>query len=637
MLKTDFVSFSSDCHSHRLRPDKLFAAAAAAVVDAHPNVDASCFGSLHTLNISAAVTASCASRSIVILQHDHADSVGNIIEYSEEHLGYGPVIYYSFSQPTSSDISEFVRTQRVGGWVIVVVLENGIFNHLQWLVDLMIPTSEMLDDNVVLKIENQNDESRRINIHDQFRLWIVTASAAAVPPQLLHASHIMVHEINAQSFASTAAAAIQTASAIRKDPSLKCTQSQQFIITITALFHALFSFKALCSASLSLSKYEAIASLPPMQIQILQAISWIRAAEEEKVLGEHRGSVQTPNSQMTPSSNLNTAVPARSSAPIALKENLFYSKFLEVMNGGCGILMEFCGDGNERKRLNSLAENILQSIANNGFSSSSVAECLSLPIPLILAAEAGDSAAVASCLPLVDLKCAALGPDVQRVSNWQQSRFVMANVTALSNPGLETVAVQTRANDYIFEHSERCTLLFQNGAPCRPNSAEDFFLLNDGEHLPDAQSELEVSIKSKISSPNAQRIEVDPKILALKPNAPQNVSMHQVGVPKLPPLHAVLMTLHEVLLALPERIGAAVDAKHLSYSLTRFYSDSKSLEHAIRKTNASQRSHLSQDDHNQENNSLDKSSCSSAPNSYLTKPFALFLLKEAQHWNCKMI
>jgi hypothetical protein len=521
-----------------LRPDRFAAAATACVIAAHSSVDSASFLHFNGFNISAVVAASSSSQTIVVIQKGHSNSIGDIIAYSENESGYSPLVLSSFSKPSAEEISECSRAQRVGGWVLVHVLSNSHFRDLLWIADLIpadITSPATLDDH------------RRPFLHSQFRLWIISHDAESVPPNILEVSHIILHDMSTRSFASSAAAAVEAASSIRNEISSSITSTQHSSIIATALLHALFSFKNSCSASLTQGNYDAFPSIPAMRVQISNSLAFSRATAGFSSYGSQlpvsqRGRARTPNSQAP----IITGSPTTS----AVARSEFEERaFLQVLFGGCGLLIG-CRGLDERKRFESLAENVLCSNSSSGFTSASVIASLSLPPSLIIAAETGDNTAVIHSMPSEDSDCAALGPDVQRVLALQHSCRIVADIATLSASWLHVGTIQNDHTSWMqIEPTERCMSLMEPGAPLRPNVIEDF-LCPDAEIQSDAslRIEPEATSKTKFSHISAQLngSEVD-----------QNLKSHStmIASPTRPLVNAVLLSLHEIMLALPVDIG----------------------------------------------------------------------------------
>ncbi len=475
-----------------MRPEKFVEAAFEAVVGAHPCVDALSFTSTNDFHIASVVAASQMTRTVVVIQRDYADSIGDIFAYSEKHLGYGLLILHSFSRPSPSDIAEFTRAQRVGGWVLIQMMEDTIFEDIKWLTDLM-PWG--VDNSRISGETTSPENSSRTIPHSQFRLWIVSTVAEAVPPRILQIAHVTIHENSTQCFAATAATSVENASLIRDELFPKCTLKQRHSITAIALFHALFYYKSALSASLSLRKYDSHPSLPAMRIQISNFLNLSRS-----IAGLHataKREVGTQRSGTDPDD---------------------FTTLLQIFCGGCGILMGCCDDI-EQNRMTSLLENILCSSYNAGFTSASIAKLMSLPVPLILAAEACDQSNAASCMTFCDQDCSVFGPDVQRVHFLQQSCNVLVDIQVISATWLRYFPQREQRGDYYLrrEYTERYFSWIEQGAPCRPIVPEDFYI--HSMELTEAQ----------YPGLNANR----------------------------PPVTASLLTLYEVLLRLPEDIGIA--------------------------------------------------------------------------------
>jgi hypothetical protein len=510
----------------RLRPDKFAAAAYASVASAHPSVDTTNLVNPNGFNIAAAFAASCTSRVILVIQHDNADSFGDIFAYSSKEFGYGPLVLSSYSRLSTEDVSEYHRAQRVGGWVVVQVPENANFNDMRWLNDLM-PGD--------VSIVESAEDYRRPTTHSQFRLWIISCSTEAVPPNVLEGSHIVIHESHTRTFAATATAAVEAAASIREELSPHCTSAQRASVAATALIHALFCFKHSCSASLSRANYDAFPSLPALRVQISHLLAFSRACAglNTQAPASQRGRARTPSSP--------AAHNALSSATAATagRSDSDDRTFIQLLSGGCGLLVGVYGR-NERKRFKSLAENVFGCMSGAGFTAANIAASLSLPVPLIAAADAVDSTAVANVLPFEDEFCSVLGPDVQRVLALQQSFCLAADIVMLSSPWLRTAP----RHDIQFgllqlQHSESFMSCVEHGAPCRLNVPEDFWW-HDQEAPNDAQSEPEFATKPKNAA------SADGKM-------PPTSIVH----PSRPPANAVLLSVYEVLLSLPDDIGVA--------------------------------------------------------------------------------
>ena len=475
-----------------MRPEKFVEAAFAAVVGAHPCVDAISFTSANGFHIASVVAASQMTRTAVVIQRDYADSIGDIFAYSEKHLGYGLLILHSFSRPSSSDIAEFTRAQRVGGWVLIQVMENTIYKDIQWLADLM-PWNADNSRFITSESTSPEDSSRSIP-HSQFRLWIISSVAEAVPPKILEVAHVAIHESSAHCFAAVAAASVESASSIRDELCPKCTPKQRHSISVIALLHALFYYKTTCSAFLSPCKYDSHPSLPALRVQISFFLNLSRSiagfhASAQREVGLQRSGTDPDD----------------------------FILLLQSLCGGCGLLMGCCDDM-EQKRLLSLAENVLCTACSAGFTSANIAKLMALPVPLILAAEACDRSSVANCMTFYDSDCALLGADVQRVHSLQQSCGVIADIQVVSAIRLRRSSLRERRRNILqLEHTERYFSWIEQGAPCRPNVAEDFVM--HSTELTETQH----------PSVNATR----------------------------PPVTASLLTLYEVLLRLPEDIGIA--------------------------------------------------------------------------------
>jgi hypothetical protein len=556
----------------RLRPDRFAAAAAASVVAAHSCLDASIFSNTNVFDVAAAVAASHCTRPIVVLQHDHADSMGDIFAYSEKYLGHLPLVLPSLPQPSPALISEFARALRVGGWVVMQTLEGAIFHHVQWLVDLIKRGSDMQVDSSS-SVATPLEDSRRYITHSQFRLWIISPAASAVPPKLLQSAHIIVHESVAQSFAATAATAVRTAAEIRDEICPKCTLNQRSNVTLIALLHALFSFKTACSASLSLGYYDTHPSLPALRIQIANLFAFLRSTtglnpQINRGVLSQQGSFRTPNFQSnSPAPTVNVVSSATSATGGSEQED---ARLLQVLCGGGGLFMGCCNE-DERKRLTSLAEHIYISSSSAGLTSKSIAIALSLPATLVLTAEAGDAAGVAECLPFADADCPALGPDVQRVHALQQSCDVMIDLVTLSATSLEACAMSRLQVDFLHrERTERCMAWIERGAPCRPNGEQDFSG-HAVELRGDLQLDIEVATKGKNAPVTGQSgtIGVETKAKLIKSThindfmtTPRYGSVYDfrqpIANPKRPLVNSVLLTLYEIMIELPQEIGSVI-------------------------------------------------------------------------------
>jgi hypothetical protein len=420
------------------------------VVAAHPCVDAFSLTSANGFHIATVVAASQMTRTAVVIQRDYADSIGDIFAYSEKHLGYGPLMLHSFSRPSSSDIAEFTRAQRVGRWVLIQVMENAIYKDIQWLADLMPWNS---DNSRFINSESTSpDDSFRSIPHSQFRLWIISSVSEAVPPKILEVAHVSIHERSAHCFAAAAAASVENASLIRDELCPKCTPKQRHSISVFALLHALFYYKTSCSAFLSPCKYDSHPSLPALRVQISFFLSLSRStagfyATAQREVGSQRSGTDPDDLTL----------------------------LLQSLCGGCGLLMGCCDM--EQKRLLSLAENIFCSACSAGFTSANIAKLMALPVPLILAAEACDRSSVANCMTLYDSDCALLGADIQRVHSLQQSCGVLADIQVISATWLRRFLLPQRRRHILqLEHTERYFSWIEQGAPCRPYVAEDFLM-----------------------------------------------------------------------------------------------------------------------------------------------------------------
>lgn len=518
----------------RLRPDKFAAAAFASVVTAHSSVDAAILCNPNGFDVAAAVAGSRVSRTIVVLQQDHADSIGDIFAYSEKELGYGPLYLSSLSPPSPELISECARAQRVGGWVVVQVMESTKFRDVCWIADL-IPVDT-----------GSSEDSRRATTHSLFRLWIVSCKSDAIPPNILELAHIIIHESPTRSFAAAAAAAVGTVSSIRDELYSHCTLAQRSSITATALFHALFSFKNSCAASLLPGNYDRNPSVPAMRVQTSHLIGFLRSTAGLNAIMHpspvsQRGSVRTPNSQSHSLASSPIAVSSAANVKIDTEESLF----MQALCGGCGLLSG-CQGKVERKRLKSLAESILFSISG-GITSANVISSMSLPMPLILAAEAGDMTAVTNSMPFEDSHCPPLGPDVQRVLDLQRSCRLFADIINISARRLGTALVQDKHIEFS-QLTERFMACVEHGAPYRPSTLEDF-LLHESETQGDAQSESEAAARVKNATVQLEMAESEWKS---KPH------VFPILNPTRPVVNSVFLSLHEVLSALPEYIGSDV-------------------------------------------------------------------------------
>jgi hypothetical protein len=444
-----------------LRPEKFVEAAFAAVVAAHPCVDAFSLTSANGFDIATVVASSQMTRTAVVIQREYADSIGDIFAYSEKHMGYGPLMLHSFSRPSSSDIAEFTRAQRVGRWVIIHVMENSIYKDIQWLADLM-PWNP--DNSRFINSESTSlEDSSRSIPHTQFRLWIISSVSEAVPPKILEVAHVAIHERSAHCFAAAAAASVESSSLIRDELCPKCTPKQRRIVSVFALLHAFFYYKTSCSAFLSPYKYDSHPSLPALRVQISFFLSLSRS-----ITGSHANAQREAGTQ-----RLGTD-----------PDDL--TLLLQSLCGGCSLLMGCCDM--EQKRLLFLAENIFCSACSAGFTSANIAKLMALPVPLILAAEACDRSSVANCMTLHDSDCDLLGADVQRVHSLQQSCGVIADIQVMSATSLRSSSLpERRRHSLLLEHTERYFSWIEQGALCRPNVAEDFLLhsteLTETQHL----------------------------------------------------------------------------------------------------------------------------------------------------------
>jgi hypothetical protein len=547
----------------RLRPERFAAAAAESVIGAQSCVDAGSFSSYNRFNIPAAIASSKSSKIVVVIQEDHADSVSEIFAYSEQHMGYGPLIMPSTCQPTPADIAEFARAQRVGGWVVVQMFAETISFDDQWILDFI---SRSADIHVNSSGGNNSsyDDARRLTIHSQFRLWIITANAAFVPPKMLRFAHIILHESTIRSFTATAASAVEAAAKIRDEISPKCSMTLRSIITATALLHALFSFKSACSASLSLGRYDAYPSLPAMRIQISHLLAFSRVslafraqANRFMTAVSQRSTLGTPNTQSS-MQQAHSKIVASSYYASSVGTEWEMSSFLQLICGGCGLLMGCCNT-EDQKRLASLAETIYKGCCGADVASTSLA-AMALPVSVIQAAEAVDSVAAANCIPFVDSECAALGLDVLRVLSVQQSWNIITDLTSLSATTLDHRPIHPEHAMLVqHERAERFMTCLEHSAPHRPNTCDDF-IWTDPELQTALHSDLENmgTMKTLSSVSHTGMIEVEAKLKPMKPGTPPSDFKGQLpstSTMTVSVAHAVFLALHEILLALPEQIG----------------------------------------------------------------------------------
>jgi hypothetical protein len=613
------------------------------VLSAHASVDASIFSNYNRLNVSAAIAMSQHSRVIVVIQEDHSDSIGELFVYSETHFGHGPLILSANLRPSSADVAEIARAQRVGGWVLVQIFQEIDPVDMQWLQDLM---PRRTDIQCSVGTHTSSEDSRRSVPNSQFRLWIICSGASLVPIEILESAHIIVHESAASSFASTAAAVVEAASNIRDKLSPKCSLTLRSMITTNALLHALFSFKAACSASLSKATYDTYPSLPAMRIQISYLLSFSRAnaafrTQKNRLLAMQR-SLHTPSSQSSgrASSHIVTSTAASNSA--TGNESEIFS-FFQMLCGGCGLLIGCCG-AEEQKRLLSLAETICKG-CDFEMMSSSLAIAMSLPLNLILAAETCDSVAVANFTPVIDLDCAALGPDVMRVLRMQQSSKAIAELRLFSAMFQKSDIAQ-HSNAISLQHDvmDRLMVWLERSAPQRPNVPEDFLgTETDIQNNFQSESESIGNLKFFSSASQSGTNETDAKCKPMKPQTPpfdfKTQTPFKAINPIRPAVNAVFLTLHEILLALPEPIGMPFIFIGSSSLFIYFALDAQLLHFALQQNvnlRHIERLNVQESDQNIEVASVAATSkipISNHPPAFLTRPFAIFLMKELQQWN----
>jgi hypothetical protein len=547
----------------RLRPDRFAAAAVACVVSAHSSVDATIFSTHNRFDIPAAIVLSQHSRVIMVIQDNNADSVGDLYAFSEKHMGYGPLLFSATFPPSPADIAEFARAQRVGGWVVVQVFQKTSSAEMQWLQDMMLRSADIHACNGSGS-QSSSDDTKRIVMHSQFRLWIVSSSASFVPPRLLQSAHVIIHESPTNTFAAVAAAAVEASSMIRDELSPKCSLTVRSLITATALLHALFSFKGACSASLSPGSYDNYPSLPPMRVQISHLLAFARnylafRAHMNQLATSQRTSLSTPNSQQSNIQTSSTAV-ASLSVSSATGNELEVFGFLQLSCSGCGLLMGCC-NVDEQKRLTSLAESIFKACGAD-VTSSNIANIMTLPVSSILAAETCEFAEATNSKQSVDFDCSSLGPDVHRVHVMQQSSEIIQDFVSIAANLQETENVQhSNANYLQQERNDRLMTWLEPSAPHRPNAQADFFW-TDTESPNNIQCDSECMSTMKNVSGTAGANEAETKLKLLQPGTPPadfktqipckeiNLTMHAVNF--------VFLSLHEILLALPEPIGIAL-------------------------------------------------------------------------------
>jgi hypothetical protein len=608
-------------------------------VSAHPSVDAGSLLNYNRFDIPGAVVASQRSRTIIVIQEDNSDSVGDLFAHSEKHMGYSPLLLSATFHPSDSVTAEFARAQRVGGWVVLQIFHAILPSDVQWIQNMMSKSAD-IQANVGIGSTAFSDDARNSVMHSQFRLWIICSSASFVPPKFLQSAHVLIHESPSHSFALTAVAAVEAASIIRDDLSPKCSVALRSHITVTALFHALLSFKSACSASLSLGSYDPYASLPAMRVQISQLLAFSRSSvairsQVNRLSAAQIGSLQTPKSQSCGQGFGQSSLLCNS----AVGNEWDVINFLQLLCGGCGLLMGCC-DPEQRRRLESLAESVYRGCGTD-VTSSSMASLLSLPIGSMLAAETCDIRASANSTPLADLDCSVLGPDVLRVLRMQQSSRTISEVALLSSVLQKTEYMQdSNTVSLQNETTERLMTWLEHSAPHRPNILDDF-VWTDPEAQNNIQNDSEATgtiIKPMPSTTYSGISDADTKLKQIRPNTPATEFKAQTAFqtvnPIRPAVNAVFLTLYEILLALPETIGT-VHVVPFFAIVDTFAIDSNSLSSALHQNTVVQNSkrQLYRDKEFTTEDNSSKVVFSNHSSSFLTLSFATFLMKELRQWN----
>jgi hypothetical protein len=270
---------------------------------------------------------------------------------------------------------------------------------------------------------------------------------------------------------------------------------------------------------------------------------------------------------------------------------------------------------------------------------------MSLPVSVIQAAEAIDSVAVANCMPFVDSECAALGPDVLRVLSVQQSWNIVADFTCLSASFLDPRPIhQEHATLVQHERAERFMTWLEHSAPHRPHTCDDF-IWTDVELQNISQSDLETigTMKTLSSVSHSGMIETEAKLNPMKPGTPPSDIKAQLpskSIMTVSMAHAVFLTLHEILLALPEQIGIVL----FSYFVGKLFegvvtADARTLDSAIQESmvmrNLERRDlqEIGQVKESASTVAVAKTTLNNHSSAFLTQSFANFLMKELQQWN----